>query len=312
MGFKVAAGTHVAVPERPNLSPGPSPEQDLVTPAPAVRHDSGSGARLVGGDEAPHRLWTDIRLIHQGNDRSLTSARNRCQSSAQRGTHPGSPIGVLHDRRLSDDERNRAGDDDDRIASAALQQPDCTVDKPLAVQYDQRLRPAEAPPGAGGEHHTGDRISGSTGRGDHRPGPWILPSVSESRRPVAPHCSATISAATETAVSSGVRAPMSRPIGDASRSSSESDRPAARNRASRSSWVRREPIAPTYAAGVRSATSSNGTSNFGSWVSTQMTERASTGVRERYRCGHSTITSSASGNRAFVAKIGRASQTVTR
>ena len=59
-----------------------------------------------------------------------------------------------------------------------------------------------------------------------------------------------------------------------------------------------------------------GTSNFGSWVSTQITVRpssapASTWAR-RYRCGQSTITSSASGNRLPVANTGRASQTVTR
>ena len=53
-------------------------------------------------------------------------------------------------------------------------------------------------------------------------------------------------------------------------------RPASRSRSSRSSWVRREPIAPTYAtSGSRSATSSSGTSNFGSWVSTQSTVRGS-------------------------------------
>ena len=79
------------------------------------------------------------------------------------------------------------------------------------------------------------------------------------------------------AVSSGVRAPRSRPIGLESRSISLSSTPASRSRASRSSWVRREPIAPTYAtSGSRSATSSSGTSNFGSWVSTVITVRPST------------------------------------
>ena len=98
-----------------------------------------------------------------------------------------------------------------------------------------------------------------------------------SARPVPPQCP-MISAAIDTAVSSGVRAPMSSPIGEASRASSASVSPRSRSRSSRSSWVRRLPIAPTYAAGVRSAASSSGTSNFGSWVSTQMTVRASTSV----------------------------------
>ena len=54
-----------------------------------------------------------------------------------------------------------------------------------------------------------------------------------------------ISAAIDTAVSSGVRAPRSSPIGEDSRAISSSESPASRSRASRSSWVRREPMAPT-------------------------------------------------------------------
>ena len=56
---------------------------------------------------------------------------------------------------------------------------------------------------------------------------------------------AMISAAIEMAVSSGVRAPRSSPIGLDSRFSSSSVTPASRRRVSRSSWVRRDPIAPT-------------------------------------------------------------------
>src|SRR5271166_4595939 len=62
---------------------------------------------------------------------------------------------------------------------------------------------------------------------------------------------------------------------------------------------------------VRSATSSSGTANFGSWVSTQMTVLASTSVAARKRCGQSTTTSSPSGNRDAVANPFRASHTVT-
>ena len=49
----------------------------------------------------------------------------------------------------------------------------------------------------------------------------------------------------------------------------------------RSTWVRREPIAPTYATGSRRASSSSGTSNLASWVRTHRTVRASTSVRSR-------------------------------
>ena len=69
--------------------------------------------------------------------------------------------------------------------------------------------------------------------------------VGASRSPRPPQRSAMISAAMLTAVSSGVRAPRSRPIGLDSRASSSSVSPASRSRAIRSSWVRREPIAPT-------------------------------------------------------------------
>ena len=51
---------------------------------------------------------------------------------------------------------------------------------------------------------------------------WMRPSVAERRSPVPPHRPAMISAAMLTAVSSGVRAPRSRPIGLESRASSSS------------------------------------------------------------------------------------------
>ena len=76
------------------------------------------------------------------------------------------------------------------------------------------------------------------GRGCGRPS-------SDRRSPVPPQRPAMISAAMLTAVSSGVRAPRSSPIGLDSRASSSSVTPASRRRSSRSSWVRREPIAPT-------------------------------------------------------------------
>src|SRR5690606_25745666 len=74
---------------------------------------------------------------------------------------------------------------------------------------------------------------------------WIGPASSPSRSPLPPQRSAMISAATLTAVSSGVRAPRSRPMGEESRLISSSVRPASRSRSSRSSCVRRDPIAPT-------------------------------------------------------------------
>src|SRR6266540_2199879 len=74
---------------------------------------------------------------------------------------------------------------------------------------------------------------------------WMRPSSSDRRAPPPPHRVAMISAAMLTAVSSGVRAPRSSPIGEESRLRASSSTPASRSRASRSSCVRREPIAPT-------------------------------------------------------------------
>ena len=120
---------------------------------------------------------------------------------------------------------------------------------------------------------------------------WIGPSVATRRWPEPPHRSETSSAAIEIAVSSGVRAPMSSPIGAAIRAMSSSVTPAARSCSARSSFVRRLPMAPMYAAGVRSATCRSGTSNFGSWVSTQITVRRSTGACLEERCGQALTTS---------------------
>jgi len=110
---------------------------------------------------------------------------------------------------------------------------------------------------------------------------WIGVREPVSGTPVPPPRTATISAAMDSAVSSGVRAPRSRPIGERRRANSRSVRPTSRSRRPRSSWVRREPIAPTKATGRRRAVSRRGTSNLASWVSTHRTVRWSVSVRRR-------------------------------
>ena len=97
-------------------------------------------------------------------------------------------------------------------------------------------------------------------------------------QPVArpPHCAAMISAAMQTAVSSGVRAPRSSPIGRG--------QPGQLLLGQAGLAQPLEPVvvgaprahrADVGDLGSRSATSSTGTSNFGSWVSTQITVRPS-------------------------------------
>ena len=138
----------------------------------------------------------------------------------------------------------------------------------LTVDHDAGLRSAVPAALAGSEDDSG------TG---HRGAPrWIGPSTAARCAPVPPQRCWMISAAIEIAVSSGVRAPMSRPIGEWMRASSSSVTPASRSRATRSLWVRREPIAPMYPASVLSACTSAGTSNLGSCVSTAITVRRST------------------------------------
>ncbi|KRD24683.1 hypothetical protein ASE41_02680 [Streptomyces sp. Root264] len=68
-------------------------------------------------------------------------------------------------------------------------------------------------------------------------------------RPVPWWVWAMISAVMEMAVSSGVRAPRSSPIGELRRLSRPAVTPASRSRWLRSSYVRRDLIAPTWATG---------------------------------------------------------------
>ena len=80
---------------------------------------------------------------------------------------------------------------------------------------------------------------------DQAPTSWMRPRADESRPPSRPFRTATTSAMIESAVSSGVTAPRSSPIGAAMLSSSSSSRPAATSRSRRLAWARRLPIAPT-------------------------------------------------------------------
>src|SRR5215208_2552414 len=143
-------------------------------------------------------------------------------------------------------------------------------------------------------------------------GAWIGPDRSESRPPECPVREAIISPAIATAVSSGVRAPMSSPIGLAMRESFSAVTPSSFKRAVRLWWVRLLPIAPMYPAGVSRAAFKTGTSNLGSWVRTQMTVRLSTSAVFKNSSGQATTISSAEGNRSRVANTALASQTVTR
>ncbi len=72
----------------------------------------------------------------------------------------------------------------------------------------------------------------------------------------------------ESAVSSAVSAPRSRPSGALIRARSASPTPAASNRSRRSAWACCEPIAPMYAGSAPSASRSTASSIFGSFDST--------------------------------------------
>src|SRR5581483_1021605 len=95
------------------------------------------------------------------------------------------------------------------------------------------------------------------------------PSVSRREGAWRPVRLAMISAQIDTAVSSGVRAPRSSPMGDIIRAKPASSRPASSRRFSRWSWVRRDPITPREPALVSTAAMMAGSSHLGSCVSTQ-------------------------------------------
>ena len=219
---------------------------------------------------------------------------------------PRRPVLVHHDGvGTGDVDHGGAEHHEDRVAATRPQHPYRPVDQPLAVELGQRLGAAE--PACRTRRRAPARPRGPTGA-TRRGRPHRLRAHGCRLSAVDGSAMSPDRLAVDRAVGRGepgagaapVRRRRSRPrstprsppgcahrgpgrSGEASRASSSSVRPASRSRASRSSWVRRLPIAPTYAAGVRSATSSSGTSNFGSWVSTQITVRSSTaGRRPRY------------------------------
>src|SRR5690606_16979470 len=92
--------------------------------------------------------------------------------------------------------------------------------------------------GVGGRDEVGDGAQvhqgASSGSGADGAAPWIGPSVRLSGATCARPCrTATTSAATETATSSGVTAPRSRPMGERRRASPASVTPSARSASTR-------------------------------------------------------------------------------
>ena len=123
--------------------------------------------------------------------------------------------------------------------------------------------------------------------GRARPGPRTRARASTSSFRGARLATGTISAPIAIATSSGVFQAIGRPIGAWMRASSSSSRPprAAPRVAAR--WCCGCPSRRCSPPGSSSAASSAGTSNFWSWVSTQMAVRSSTGARAMNSCGHS-------------------------
>ena len=292
----------------------------MAAPAAVGRDDRrAAGVRPGRLDHPADRGRREARLVHERHDqprppppaaRPARPARRAATSPCPRPS-PGCP----RPGRRRTSSVGRALHDVRRVHAGRGQHPHGAVDQPLAVQLDQRLRPPEPPPGAGGEHQPGDAHPVTRHAGRQRPARCAqvaqrrplrqLPRRGGSARrcavsgaPLPPQRSATISAAIDTAVSSGVRAPMSSPIGERTpgqrlprsrppRAAGPAGRRGCAGCPSRRCRPRRSAARPPAAARRTSGRGSARRSRCG---------RRPAGVA-RYRCGHSTTTSSASGKR---------------
>jgi hypothetical protein len=137
------------------------------------RHSHG-GTGMVRGDQPRHRLRSHQRLVRQRHHRCADVGRQRlrrlvrlsrlptlsavqgAEGDAERGAHAGPPLGVVHGTCSAQLDRGGTGDDEDWVRAAGPQQRHAALGEGLAVQFDERLGPAEPGPLSRGEKHSRD------------------------------------------------------------------------------------------------------------------------------------------------------------
>ncbi len=174
---EVAAGPGIAGRGAGHRSPVVPPEQHRVTGLAAVggaAQDIRPGRRAgPGGVEqrgAPDGFRGDPGQVHQVHERGVGGGQQfgqRVQAPSQGGAHPLVPV-VRDDgadvrgqavgaQRGLDLGRAGAQHDRHRVAAAGVEHADRAQGQPLAVEPDQRLRPAHPAAGAAGQQQAGNR-----------------------------------------------------------------------------------------------------------------------------------------------------------
>ena len=108
----------VSLGRRRDVSPVAPGNQHGVPPFAAIAGRNQALAFGEGGDEPADGFGANQRLIDERDDYGGAVGGQGRQTRSQRGTHPASPIGVVHRHDAGQAQRDRAGDDDHRIGTA--------------------------------------------------------------------------------------------------------------------------------------------------------------------------------------------------
>lgn len=133
--------------------PGVAADRDwMATIARIGRGDDRSCAHAPGGEDACHRLGSEVRAVGKADDRRLDVVAQRREPAAKRGAPSALPLAAFDDAGTLGFQPVRARDDDDLIDGARRQ--------PLEHAREQELlfRPAEAGRGARGENDGTDHL----------------------------------------------------------------------------------------------------------------------------------------------------------
>src|SRR5215218_5232887 len=235
-------------------------EQNRIAPLPSVGGDCYLRSLRKSLHESLPGLSTDVRLVPEQDHRGPRLLTTRPQPGEDRSGLAPLPLFVIYSpdivpfAHLPQPFGVRADDDDDLLDRRVAQViENRRYERPLP-ELGEQLPAPEPAPGPGGQHdrrHAGVILAH---RALYPPAAasalvsaaaaWIGPELAARRPPECPVLSATISAAIAIAVSSGVRAPISRPMGLLMRASCSSVTPSSFRRAVRLSCVLRLPIAP--------------------------------------------------------------------
>src|ERR1022692_4268135 len=161
-------------------------------------------------------------MIHQGEQHTVRIGGHGAQTALHRCKLAEAKVRVLHQKRLAGAAQSGAHDlmlcaqDSNHGRAAPGKQANQPVQKSLSLKLQQRLRRAHAPRLAAGQDQSAGHLSNSARRDS--PANTDLESARQSESAL--RRTAIISATTDTAISSGETAPISRPMGANTRAAS--------------------------------------------------------------------------------------------